>query len=104
MSAANPFNLVRAFREFGVRGTAQKLWQMRTIKFGRHVGTDINGKWAFQPGPGIQRDLTVPFARPSWNMKPFGALLGSSLAVLGLLILVLGLFLILSGVCRKQVL
>ncbi|KAA0174352.1 hypothetical protein FNF27_04144 [Cafeteria roenbergensis] len=43
MAAANPFNLVRAFREFGVRGTMFKLWQWRTIKFGRLVGVDELG-------------------------------------------------------------
>lgn len=50
MAAANPFNLVRAFREFGVRGTVFKLWQWRTIKFGRLVGVDEIGE-AFQRAP-----------------------------------------------------
>jgi len=44
MAAANPYNFVRAFREYGVKGTFTKLWQWRTIKFGRLIGTDAIGE------------------------------------------------------------
>jgi hypothetical protein len=37
-------NLIRAVREFGVRGTFYKFWQMRHIKFGRLVGVDSLGE------------------------------------------------------------
>ena len=36
-------NLIKAVREFGVRGTFYKFWQMRHIKFGRLVGVDALG-------------------------------------------------------------
>ena len=36
-------NFIRAIREYGVRGTFEKLYKMRTLKFGRLVGTDRFG-------------------------------------------------------------
>lgn len=36
-------NVLRAFKEFGVKDTFYKLFQSRTLKFGRLVGTDSLG-------------------------------------------------------------
>jgi NADH dehydrogenase (ubiquinone) 1 alpha subcomplex subunit 12 len=41
-------HFVRALREFGVRGTMLKLYKMRTLKFGRLVGTDKAGNQYFE--------------------------------------------------------
>lgn len=41
-------NFVRALREFGVRGTFEKLYKMRTIKFGDLKGVDRYGNQYFE--------------------------------------------------------
>jgi hypothetical protein len=39
---------IRALREYGVRGTFEKLYKMRTIKFGQLVGVDSYGNQYFE--------------------------------------------------------
>lgn len=39
---------IRAFREFGVKGTFEKLYKMRTLKFGQLVGTDSYGNQYYE--------------------------------------------------------
>ena len=39
---------LRSLREYGLRGTFEKLYKMRTIKFGRLIGVDRFGNQYFE--------------------------------------------------------
>lgn len=41
-------HFLRALREYGVKGTFERLYKMRTLKFGRLVGTDVYGNQYFE--------------------------------------------------------
>lgn len=36
-------HFLRALKEYGLKGTFERLYKMRTIKFGRLVGVDVYG-------------------------------------------------------------
>lgn len=41
-------NVIRALKEFGVRGTFNKLWSVKTLKFGTVVGVDQMGNTYYE--------------------------------------------------------
>ena len=41
-------NVIRALKEFGVRGTFDKLWSVKTLKFGTVVGVDKTGNTYYE--------------------------------------------------------
>lgn len=41
-------HLIRAIKEFGVKGTFEKLYKLRTLKFGKLVGVDRYGNQYFE--------------------------------------------------------
>jgi len=40
--------ILRAIKEYGVKGTFDRLYRMRTLKFGKLVGTDVHGNKYFE--------------------------------------------------------
>lgn len=53
-------HFIRAFKEFGVKGTFKKLYKMRTLKFGALVGVDKYGNEYYE------NTVDYPFGQHRW--------------------------------------